>query len=294
MRIPELIAELTEALKARNRCQDELDLAVGQVARLKADARERRQKLAAAERALREIEHELLTGESPLPLVAAGQRRNGTLGGLDGLIDYAIASAERTPAAALTADDVIAESRRPWTDDELDRLLVHACRHYTSMMNGFWDSIGKDDPTDGEILFFVQKSWPHSRVFVGADRTKQKHGYTVQGHPSPLFWVGPFRGAGHQATLHGPELIAAIRRVMGLEAPAAPVSKTGMDLVTSQPGSNPAANGSPILAKPEPPPKKQGRRSSKAAALNARKEATREYEAEKARKRKEATGAPTA
>lgn len=405
MKESELAAEFREALMARNRAQHDYDQAVASIAQLKTEAREKREVLTAAEKTVREIEHQLLTGVHPLPLLAAADRNGATgpdppaaslltangrsvLGDASGWhevirpenapADLAAAMEERfgdddtlrdleakqatdagpmdekqalrralemdevrdrlasvkaggatdtqilsillgwptfrasypppgvpwgtssigffcghaagegnwphrnpslegaalvkavrrelkipQPKGAVTtaklrgkeaaalamsefddaSEDVIARARSareakatfaaeppvdltcedlghkpPWTDGELDRLLVFAIRDYNKLMRGFWD--GEEPVSDEQIQHFLATWWPHSRVFIGPDRTGQKHGFTIQRTPL-RFWVGPYLGPNHTPTLTGPELIARVRRVMATDAPSA-------------------------------------------------------------------------
>ncbi len=111
---------------------------------------------------------------------------------------------------------------RPWTDAELDQVLLHACRHYAPGMGEFWSSATDSGADDDMILFFLRRRWPQSgRVFVGTDRTKGKFGYTISATGNdPMIWVGPFAGPGHRCTLRGEALGARIRRIFGIPHPS--------------------------------------------------------------------------
>lgn len=151
-------------------------------------------------------------------------------------------------------------------DDDIDALLVHACRKYSSAL-GKWFA-DHDTASDEELYIEMRKAWPHSRVFMGPDRTGRKHGYTLASHGHELrFWVGVFRGPGHAPDLAGNALLDRVRAVMGLLRPeSADSDRSGMDLVTSRPGSSPAANGSAVPEKPQPPAK-GGKKGRKAAGM---------------------------
>jgi len=109
----------------------------------------------------------------------------------------------------------------PPTADELDRLLIHACRQYDPSMRQFWEA-ATDGAFDDAIRFFLCQRWPKSRVFVGPDRTHMGRGYTIQvAGETPILWVGPFVGIGHKADLAGQELVDRVRRVFGIPDPRA-------------------------------------------------------------------------
>lgn len=187
---------------------------------------------------------------------------------LDRVVDLRVPDAdlaappEETPAGgpapaaptALAAQATFREPATPADDDELDRLLIHACRTYYPQMQPWWDAAA-GGALDDAIRDLLVQHWPQGRVFVGPDQTRQKHGYTIsRAGNHPCLWVGAFQGPGHRADLAGAELIARVRAVFGIPDPAA--ARSGVDLVTSRPGSTPAANGVTVPGKPSPPAKR--------------------------------------
>jgi hypothetical protein len=112
-------------------------------------------------------------------------------------------------------------SIRPWTDAELDELLVHACRHYSTELREWFAEITEAGADDADLYIGLRRHWPHSRVFVGPDRTGKKLGYTLGTSGSNLqFWVGVWSGKNHLPTLGNQPLIDRIRSVMGIPVPA--------------------------------------------------------------------------
>lgn len=108
---PDLIEELKAAMMQRNRAQADLDEEMVRLAEVKRAIRERRELLDAREKTLREIEHELLTGESPLPLLAGAARNGRTAddpapvrGGYDRDVAAAVEIAEARRAARVVGD----------------------------------------------------------------------------------------------------------------------------------------------------------------------------------------------
>ena len=124
-------------------------------------------------------------------------------------------------------------------------------------------SFAAPPPTSLDILADVGGVWPTSREQI---QHTDKHcaGYRIRGESKPAFWMGEDRS--RPPTLEGMALVNRIRRALGLAAPGA-APKSGMDLVTSRPGSSPASNGSSIAEKPAPPEKpKRGRKATATAA----------------------------
>lgn len=119
---------------------------------------------------------------------------------------------------------------RPWTDADIDALLVHACRKYSRDL-GKWFA-DHDTASDEELYVELRKHWPHSRVFTGPDRSGSRHGYTLAQHgPELRFWVGVFKGAGHMPTLAGQALLDRVRTMMGLLRPTAGEPEPGAGFV---------------------------------------------------------------
>lgn len=213
--------------------------------------RDQKQEVRDLRNAIDEVLEEIETGRTGRPLLDAASRP----------ADPAPPVEER-PGGAPAEHLCDLHGGRPWTDEELDRLLVHACRHYDRGMAEFWSKATESGADDGVILFFLRQRWPNSRVFVGPDATHQKHGYTIQGSPDPRLWVGPYLGHNHRPTLGGMPLVQTVRRVMGIPSPADVAPRSGIDLVTSHPGSSPATNGVDVPEKPEAPKKTRKRKET--------------------------------
>lgn len=154
---------------------------------------------------------------------------------------------EETPAGAPVAAPGRADGCGPeYTDDELDRLLIHACRTYYPDLRTWWAQATEGGALDSAIRDLLVGRWPQGRAFVGADLTREKHGYTIsRAGDNPCLWVGAFRGPGHRAALYGDELIARVRAVFGIPAPGTP-SRGGLDLVTIPEKPAPPAGGLPL------------------------------------------------
>jgi len=240
----DLVSELKERLMSRNRAADEWQQAQVKVIEAKRAAGEWRDVLAREETALREVEHELLTGVSSTPLIAAAQARNG-------IPPPDVVQITPLPAAVETTPDSGAVGRIGTYDQELDWVLRDAIG---------WGGIverlsGRDDPpTDDEIEDELKDFWRNVNP-------KQCKGYRVQAFPAPGFWLGEDTRC--VPNLAGKPLYDRIRAITA--------KRTGADLVTSRPGSSPAANGVPELeerawgADEDEAPKK-GKRAKKTAS----------------------------
>lgn len=143
------------------------------------------------------------------------------------------------PARELACEDL--GHKRPWTDDELDRLLIHACRTYYPQTREWWEAATIHGALDDAIRDTLLRHWPQGRVFVGPDQTRQKHGYTITRAGSlPCLWVGAYKGPGHKATLAGSALIAAVRRVFDIADPT-----QGAPSAAEKPSRKPAKGRKP-------------------------------------------------
>jgi hypothetical protein len=242
----DLVAELKERLMSRNRALDEWQQAQAKVVEAKRAAGEWRDVLAREETALREVEHELLTGVSSVPLIAAAQARPNGIPPPD-VVQITMKPGEGcSPRPGSPAADRVGTY-----DQELDWLLHDALG---------WGNIrerlaGRDEPpTNDEIEDELKNFWGHVNP-------KECKGYRVRAFPAPGIWlasdtIGP-------AALAGKPLYDRIRAITA--------KRTGADLVTSRPGSSPATNGVPELeerawgAGEDQEPKK-GKRAKKAAS----------------------------
>jgi hypothetical protein len=142
------------------------------------------------------------------------------------------------PAARGVLLDPAARGVLSWTSSDLERELFHALTHRIgSGGEATWAELRKLGATIEDIRLKLAATWPrHGKTFVPASESGGKHGYTITiGGTIPYFWLGPFRGPGHKATLAGTQVTDRVRTVLEIPTPAA-VAK--------------AAGGRPVAAPP--------------------------------------------
>jgi hypothetical protein len=180
----DLVAELKARLKSRNRALDEWQQAQAKVHEAKRAAGEWRDVLAREETALREVEHELLTGISSVPLIAAARVRDG-------------AASNGVPPPS--ADPV------PMDEHQALRRALNTLPQGHGAFSGAM--------TDLEILAALE-DWPTQRY---APPNGPGQPWAVVGGKEPRFWWGhdareglwPMRGG-----IGGAELAALVRKEM--------------------------------------------------------------------------------
>jgi hypothetical protein len=114
----------------------------------------------------------------------------------------------------------------PGAEDEskLDAALRHALESPRGS-GARWAKRRSQGATDDDILAAIRTEWPGPETFVGGT-AHRFDGYHRRGGPDPAFFLGLDRGRrSNRADLKGPELIAAVRRVMGIGLPPLEVAR---------------------------------------------------------------------
>jgi len=128
----------------------------------------------------------------------------------------------------------------PWTSEDLERELRHALKH-RRLPDSRWKTFARDGATTADIRSELCRQWPAVREHVPPARSGGKLGYTIQcASDTPYFWLGSFRGVGHEATLSGSSLVHRIRDVLAIPAPAPP-TKADREPVRKRKGAPRAA-----------------------------------------------------
>jgi len=105
----------------------------------------------------------------------------------------------------------------PWTSHDLDIELEHAL---DGLGDSTWHVFQVNGGFDSDILQALNRGWPRPRAFIDRELSGGMHGYTIESSTNgPSFWMGPFRGRGHRATLAGPELVERARFILVIPTP---------------------------------------------------------------------------
>ena len=118
-------------------------------------------------------------------------------------------------------------NQRTYPLDEIDKELEDALYPAgTEGLNSPWMVLRETGATDMQIRSAITKLWPkEGRVFIPAEQSGGKHGYTYQGGSGPQFWVGTFKGFGHTANLFGQSLVNKVRKLLDIPWPILDAAK---------------------------------------------------------------------
>jgi hypothetical protein len=228
----DLIAELKSA--RLNRRQLTVDLIEARAGYVQAKRR-----LTEADGIIDEILQQIETGKSGRPLMDAIAALN-LAAAPEAIVNGQPATRDEL-AAAVRSDLAVEESRpdgavgngktavemanqRTYALVEIDKELEDAL--YPAGHEGPkspWVSLRELGATDSKILAPLGSLWPKSsRMYVPPNRSGGKHGYTIQGCPRPGFWMGSYKGLGHQPNLCDLALSGRVRQLLELPEASGP------------------------------------------------------------------------
>ena len=183
----------------RNRLQERVRAGENKASRVKHLLALRRKALDSAEKILREIESELLTGVSSIPLIASAQRRNGPPADAPDVTESEQDGSPRRPSRPARPNPI--GSAIGTYEQELDWCVQDALG-----WGGMIDRLTASSDDD-EIEDEIKNLWGH------ADPDQCK-GYRVRAFPAPAFYLG--ESTGGVPTLAGKALYARVRTALGL------------------------------------------------------------------------------